>query len=149
MLLGVDYGEMRVGLALCDERLSQVLPRPLQVFVRKGRERDLEALVTLARSQGVSLLVVGVGLAPDGGYGQRARQARNFGLALSEKSGLPVVFQDERDSSLEASERLAERGVSPRKRADLLDSMAAAIILERYLASLRQGCARRDPDVEE
>jgi putative holliday junction resolvase len=138
MLLGIDYGEVRVGVALCDERFDSVAPRPLLTLTRRGRQRDLEALTRTALTHGVSLIVVGVGLAPDGGYGTRARQARNFGAELGAMAGLPVAYVDERDSSIEAAERLAALGVSTKRRGELLDPMAAAIILERYLAGCRE-----------
>jgi putative Holliday junction resolvase len=130
---GVDYGTARIGVAFVDDAAPTPTPRPLATIQRRSTEQaiaELRALLQREQAQGV---VVGVPLAPDGGLGSRARQARNFGERLGRALGLPLVLQDERDSSREAMERLIEAGIPQRKRADKVDETAAVIILERYL----------------
>jgi len=139
IVLGVDYGQARVGVALCDT--ASGLPRGLATLVRHGRERTLAQIADLARRHGATQVVVGVPLAPDGGVGMRGQQARNFARDLERASGLPVALQDERDSSREAMERLIEAGVGQRKRAELVDQTAAMLVLERWL-SRESGSAR-------
>ena len=142
--LGIDYGEKRIGLALVAELLAPEAragfpscPRALGTLVRKGREDALARLVETVRSEAVTRVVVGVPLAPDGGLGLRGTQARNFARALAQRLEVPVVLQDERDSSREATERLVAMGVPQKKRAERVDAMAAVIILERHL---QDGC---------
>ena len=133
MILGLDYGQARVGVAVYDPAVPAVAPRPHKTLTRRARARDLEALAALVRELRASLVVVGAPLAPDGGMGVRARQAAAFARDLAEVARVEIVLQDERDSSIEAMERLIEAGVGPRRRAEMVDQVAAALILERYL----------------
>lgn len=137
-VLGVDYGEARVGLALVDAAAPVPLPRGLGTIHRKGRREAVDAIIDLARRHGAGRIVVGIPLAPDGGMGLRAAQVRNFGRDLA-AAGVAVILQDERDSSREAMERLIEAGVPQKKRAERLDEMAAVIILERWLRAAEGG----------
>ena len=155
--LGVDYGEKRVGLALVGEPEKEATaglaagPRPLETLVRRSREAALDGLVEMVRRHGVTRVVVGVPLAPDGGLGLRGTQARNFAQALAQRLEIPVHLQDERDSSREAMERLVALGVGQKKRAERVDAMAAVIILERYQLEARrmQGSGQADGNADE
>jgi putative Holliday junction resolvase len=147
MWMGVDYGEARVGLALCDEGAPVPTPRPLATIVRRNRRHAVGEIVRLAREHGVTRLVVGIPLAPDGGVGLRAGQARNFARDLEMESGLATFLQDERDSSREALERLISAGVPAKRRGERIDEMAAVLILERFLRERREPeqMTRTDP----
>lgn len=133
--LGIDYGAARIGVALHDDTLPAATPRPLVTVSARRRDAALARLVALARENDVGQIVVGIPLAPDGGMGARALQVRGFARELERQSGLPTVLQDERDSSHEALERLIAAGVPMKKRAERIDEMAAAVILERFLVS--------------
>lgn len=137
IILGVDFGTARVGVALVDDGLG-VAPRPLTTVKVSGRRQLVERLTALARAHGAEMLVVGVPLAPDGGLGLRGSQARNLARDLEVGAGLPTVLQDERDSTHEALERLIAAGVPMKKRAERIDEMAAAVILERFVQSRRK-----------
>lgn len=135
--LGVDYGQKRIGLALSDA--SGLLARPWKVIARIGNASQVAAAIAAevegldAADEAVAVVVIG--------YPRRLSGAANEQTALVQKvsdhlKGLlkvPVVLQDERLSSHEAEERLARREKDWRKRKQLLDSMAAAVILQDYL----------------
>lgn len=135
ILLGIDFGTARIGVALVDDRLG-VGATPLTTVTAKGRGQAVEKLAALARQHGAETLVVGIPLAPDGGdRGVRAVQARNLARELETRTGLSTHCQDERDSSHEALERLIAAGVPMKKRAERVDEMAAAVILDRFVQS--------------
>lgn len=133
MWMAVDYGQSRIGLALYDETSPLAVPRALGTLQGKRGPQAVQDIADMAERNRVSRLIVGIPLAPDGGLGQRARQVRNFARMLEEASNLPVVLQDERDSSREALDRLIAAGVSMKRRAQRIDEMAAVVILERYV----------------
>ena len=135
-ILGVDYGERRIGLAVSDA--SALLARPLGVLEPRGSLEDRAAAVAAevagaaAEPDGLALVVVGVPRALNGApHGQTAR-ARGFAAALGALIGVPVRLQDERLTSVEAEARLAVRERDWRKRKHRLDAAAAAVILQDY-----------------
>lgn len=130
-LIGVDHGERRIGLAVGDEETGMAFPRPA---VRAGR-RAPEDIRTLATSEGTTRVVVGLPLNMDGSEGAQAAAARSFGAQLG-ALGLDVAFTDERLTSWDAAERMAQ-SATRQSASDAIDSAAAAIILERYLADRR------------
>lgn len=135
MWMGVDYGEGRVGIALYDESIPVAGPRALTTLRRRSRSQVIEQIASLASQHAVTRFIVGIPLAPDGGVGLRASQARNFARALSDRTSLPALLQDERDSTSEALERLIAAGVPMKKRGERIDEMAAVVILERFTRS--------------
>ena len=130
-LLALDLGRARVGVALSDAR-GQVAS-PLCVLPRAGRDALVRAVGDLVQEHGVRCLVVGlpVGLGDqDEVFGEEIRRlARRLGRALA----LPVVLVDEALSTAQAQESLLEAGVSRAKRKEVVDKVAASIILQRYL----------------
>jgi putative pre-16S rRNA nuclease len=131
-LIGVDHGERRIGLAVGDEETGMAFPRPA---VRAGARaiRDIEALAT---EEGTTRIVVGLPLNMDGSEGAQAAAARSFGARLG-ALGLDVTFADERLTSWDAAERMT-RASQRQSAPDAIDSAAAAIILEQYLADRRR-----------
>ncbi len=134
-LLGVDYGTVRVGLAISDA--ERRLASPLAVYERKGREADAVYIRTLIEAEEVGALVVGLPVHLDGREGQKASEARAFGAWLAEATGLPVTFWDERFSTVEAESALWQAGLTHKKRKARRDRVAAQILLQAYLDS---GC---------
>ena len=144
MILAIDYGRKRLGLALSDER--RITSRPYATWSRTNRRRDLARLRELVCKEGVSRIVVGLPLHLDGTPSETSEEARRFGVRLEKSLGLPVEMMDERLSSWEAGEirRTSPRGKSTRRRSlgrwepaspsEKLDSVAAAVILRDYLA---------------
>lgn len=100
---------------------------PLTILEHTNRDDDLQRIVALAGREQVEGIVVGLPLAPDGGEGQQARIARNFGDRLAALQPLPVHFQDERLTSLDVANARASRRDKP------IDDLAAAAILQRYI----------------
>jgi putative Holliday junction resolvase len=134
-ILAIDYGQRRFGLALCDP--LGLTARPLAVWNRKNRRADLTRIRELCRLEGVGRVVVGWPLRLDGTPGEMAAEAARFAERLRKNLGLPVVLADERLSSWEAGQLLAETagpGRSSRRRGKTTDDVAAAVILRDYLA---------------
>lgn len=130
-LLGVDYGSVRIGLAISDP--ERRLASPLAVYERRGQERDAEYFRALATVEEVAVFVVGLPVHLDGREGQKAIEARAFGAWLTETTGLPVTFWDERFSTVEAESALWQAGLTHKKRKARRDRVAAQILLQAYL----------------
>ena len=133
-MLGIDSGERRVGVAICDA--LGVVATPLGL-IERPRRAALAAIAEIARREGVEQIVVGLPLSLNESEGPQAQRARSFGRALKTTTRLPVVFWDERFSSIEADRRMIEAGWSRRRRDARRDAAAAAIILQDYLDSHR------------
>jgi len=134
-LLGLDLGEKTIGLALSDTTLS--VATPLETLKRGKFAADAARLDIIIRAQGVGGLVVGLPLNMDGSDGPSAQSARAFGRNWVNHSPLPVVFQDERLSTSAVTRTLIEADASRKRRAELVDKMAAAYILQNALERLR------------
>jgi putative Holliday junction resolvase len=139
-VLGVDFGQRRIGLAVSDE--TALLARPWQT-VPAGATPGESASAIVARLAGdtelgpFAAIVVGLPRRLNGADTDQSEPARACARALGELTGLPVHLQDERLSSLEADQRLAERERDWRRRKAQLDAAAAAVILQDYLDSRR------------
>ncbi len=133
-LLGIDAGEERIGLAICDDEGRIALP--LAIIERKGRGLDwsASAIAERARQQKALGLVVGLPLNMDGSFGPQAVKARALGRKAAAAAGLPLEFWDERLSSFIAEQRMAAV-TSPRNRHARRhsDAIAAAVILQSFL----------------
>ncbi len=134
-LIGVDPGRRSIGLALSDVRRSLASPYG---SLRRGRLRDNAAeIMAVARKEGAGALVIGLPLSMDGSLGPAAQAVRDWALALSEATGLPVTLWDERLSSVAVNRILIhEADLSRRKRAASVDRMAAAWLLQSAMDAL-------------
>ena len=130
-LLGVDYGDVRVGLAVSDP--DRKIAFPLATYERQGRERDAEHFRALVREEQVGALVVGLPVHLDGREGAKAEGARAFGAWLGGVTGLPVAYFDERFTTVEAEAALWAAGLTHKKRKARRDRVAAQILLQAYL----------------
>ncbi|RME29074.1 MAG: Holliday junction resolvase RuvX [Deltaproteobacteria bacterium] len=130
--LALDVGTRTIGVACADIGLS--LASPLLTLSRKGVNQDCARLATICREQDVVEVVVGLPYELDGGEGRSARLARQVGERLAAVTGLPVHYQDERYSTVEAARRLRAAGYSARDQRSRIDQAAAAVILEDWLA---------------
>jgi len=131
-LLGIDYGERRIGLAVSDG----IVAVPLSIVEHEGRAADLDRVVDVVREQRVEALVVGLPLLPSGEEGEQARRCRRFGEALARRIDVPVRYQDETLTSAAAQESLRELAGarrSPRGRRQRVDDLAAANILQAHI----------------
>jgi putative holliday junction resolvase len=135
-LIGLDPGSRTIGVALSDVGLTLASP---YTSIRRGKLRDNAAeIAAIAHKEGAGGLVVGLPLSMDGSVGPAAQAARDWALALSDAAGLPVALWDERLSSAAVNRFLiGEADVSRRRRAALVDRMAAAWMLQAALDARR------------
>jgi putative Holliday junction resolvase len=134
-LLGLDLGEKTIGLALSDTLLT--VATPMQTLKRGKFGTDAARLDTIISAQGVGGLVVGLPLNMDGTDGPSAQSARAFARNWAGSRDLPVILQDERLSTMAVTPTLLEADASRARRADVVDKMAAAYILQAALDRLR------------
>lgn len=130
-ILAIDYGRKRIGLALSDE--LQLTAQPLLVLKRVNRRDDLRRLRDICRKEGVARILVGHPLHITGEAGEMAQEAARFAARLRKELGIEVHLVDERLTSWEAAQMIAETGSSSRRMESSLDDVAAAIFLREYL----------------
>ena len=140
-LLAVDWGDVRIGLALSDE--SQVIATPLETLVRRpGKRFPMPRLLELVAEHTPVGIVVGLPLTGEGDEGTSAAGARELADTIGRRTALPIVLWDERMSTARALAAIREQGGSTRGRRGDVDSLAAAVLLQHYLES------RRAPELE-
>ena len=131
IILAVDLGKARTGLAVCDK--SEILASPAGVITEYNPEKRLEKVAAETLARKAELLVVGLPRNMDGSEGESAQNARAFGQALSEKTGIPVEFQDERGTTITAHGYLNDTNTRGKKRKAVVDAVAAVVILQNFL----------------
>lgn len=131
-ILAIDFGDARTGIAVSD--LSGTLASPLTVITERDMGLCAAKAAQLALREQAGLILVGDPLNMDGSVGRRGDRARDFARLVERRSGLPVKLWDERLTSVEASEILVTNGRRGKKRKALQDAVAAALILESYIA---------------
>ena len=134
-LMGLDLGTKTVGIAVSDVGRSIATART--TLQRTRLARDIEALRALIAAEGIGGIVVGLPVNMDGSEGPRAQSARDTAARLAEALALPIAFWDERWSTVAAERSLLEADLSRRKRARVVDRVAAAYILQGALDRLR------------
>ncbi len=139
-LLGLDLGEKTIGLALSDTGLT--IATPLQTLKRTKFAKDAAVLDALIAELGVGGLVVGLPLNMDGSEGPSAQSARAFVRNFAARASLPIVLQDERLSTAAVTRTLIDADASRKRRAEVVDKMAAAYILQGALDTLKHRDAR-------
>jgi putative pre-16S rRNA nuclease len=138
-LLGVDWGEKRIGLALSDE--SRTLAQPLDTLTRRAGKRFpmAQLLVHVARHQ-VTGIVVGLPLDENGAEGESARAARALAGDIGARAAVPVTLWDERMTTAKVRQAVREMGGKTRGREADVDALAAALLLQHFLDA-RKGTA--------
>ena len=134
-LIGLDHGSRRIGVAVGDTETGMAFARA--AIVRRNLEADLGAIEALVSAESPELIVIGLPLNMNGTEGGQAASAMAFGERLVAR-GIRIAYMDERLSSWEAGERLAEAGRRPRRESGELDSTAARLILQQYLDARRR-----------
>lgn len=133
--LGLDVGDVRIGVALSR---SGVICEPLTTIERRGRSQTLDALDALVREHGITVMVLGLPLLEGGTEGEQAEKTRAFARSLARRfPQVRIVFEDERHSSADARDH-AGRRVRPDGPKGLVDRLAAAFILQKYLDALSE-----------
>ena len=130
-VLGIDFGTRRVGAAVSDPRRK--IASPLEVYERRDVVQDARHYRALVEEHDIDLIVIGLPLHTSGQEGTSAKQARAWGAWLARETGLPVVYHDERFSTVDAEERLLAAGIKRQGRKERRDMLAAQILLQSYL----------------
>jgi len=134
-LLGLDVGSKTIGLALSDA--TRAVATPLTTIRRTKFAKDVGELMEIIETHDVFALVIGLPLNMDGSEGPRAQSVRAFARNLGSHMDLPLVFWDERLSTVAAERALLEADASRKRRSEVIDKMAAAFILQGALDRLR------------
>ncbi|MGC8667585.1 MAG: Holliday junction resolvase RuvX [Chthonomonadales bacterium] len=136
-VMAVDVGERRIGLAFSDE--MKTFPAVQQTLERQeGYRADMRRIRQLVEESNVELVVVGLPLHLDGSAGTSAHAAREFAEALRRYVAVPVLEVDERLSTVEAERMLLHADVGRKKRRQVVDGVAAGVILQAYLDAIRK-----------
>ncbi|MCM1524389.1 MAG: Holliday junction resolvase RuvX [Ruminococcus sp.] len=130
-IMSVDFGDSRTGIAVCDR--SELLASPLTVIFERSFEKCAEKTAQLAKDEGAELIVVGFPKNMNNTVGTRAELCVRFGEEVKKKCGIDVVMWDERCTTVSAHNYLNEVNVRGKKRRNVVDAVAAVIILENYL----------------
>lgn len=133
-ILGLDYGERRIGLAISDPTATIAQPLPT-LLRRRGKRPPVAAVAATATEHGAAAIVVGLPLTPEGKESDWTREVRVFGDKLAERTGLPVHFVDERMTSARAQRVVRGLGLkrSQREEKERVDAAAAVLILQAFL----------------
>jgi len=133
-LIGLDVGTKTIGMALSD--LTRSVATPRDTIRRTKFTQDVEQLRKVIEENQVSAIVIGLPINMDGSEGPRSQSSRAFAHNLSQHVDLPIVFWDERLSTVAAERTLLEADASRKRRAEVIDKMAAAFILQGALDRL-------------
>ena len=134
-IMAIDYGDARTGVAISDLLCSIV--GSTTVVPSRNTEKAIIDIVKLCKDNMVGTIVVGLPRNMDGSEGSRAELCRGFADRLHEATGLPIKMWDERRTTVEAHNILSEHNYHGKKRKNTVDAVAASLILEGYLNSLR------------
>ena len=131
VILAIDYGDSRTGLACC--QASEAIASPLGTVFEKSPEKRFMKLKEKADEIGAELIVVGHPINMDGSRGDRAKMCEALAERLERESGIKTVLWDERVTTVQAAEIKNETNVRGKKRKNIIDTVAATLILESYL----------------
>lgn len=135
-IMAVDFGDARTGLAVCDR--TEFLASPVGTIQERDFDRCAQQISYAVQEYAVGMIVVGLPRNMDGSEGERAEKCRALGERLKELTNLPVVMWDERRTTISAANYLNETNVRGKKRKEIIDEVAATIILEDYLSFRQQ-----------
>lgn len=130
-ILAIDYGDSRTGLACCSE--AEAIASPLGTIFEKSPEKCFRKILEAVANQGSELVVVGHPVNMDGTSGPRAKLCEELAERIERESGVKTVLWDERVTTVQAIGILNETNVRGKKRKNVIDAVAATLILEGYL----------------
>lgn len=134
-MLGLDIGQRRIGVAVSDP--LGLTAQGVTVLQRHGGAADVSAVCALARTHGVERIVIGLPLTLDGQRGPQAQRAASFADLIHRACGLPIVWVDERFTTVQGSRALRAAGCRGRRQKPTIDRVAAQLILQSYLDAQR------------
>lgn len=132
-VMGLDYGDVRIGIALSD--VTRFLASGFENYTRVSLEKDCQHIAEIISSNNVKLVVLGLPLNMDGSEGVRVEKTKEFAEELKKYTSVEIDFLDERLTSVSAEKILISADVSRKKRKQVLDKLSATIILQDYLDS--------------
>lgn len=135
IILAVDYGDKRTGIAVCDK--LEILASPVCVLTEWNAETLAQKIIDIAKEKKAEKIVVGLPKNMDGSKGFRAEACDALGGLIKSGCDIPVVFWDERLTTVSAHRILSENNVRGKKRKSVVDSVAAEIILQSYIDSTK------------
>ena len=130
--MALDVGNKRIGVALSDE--LQILAQPLYTIHRKGIERDIEEIVKIINDNNVEEVIVGLPKNLDGTTGFQGEKTIKFAEVLRQSTDRPLIMWDERMTTISARRIMIENDVKQKDKKNLVDTIAAVVILETYLS---------------
>lgn len=131
--LGIDYGEKRIGIAISDPLF--LIATPLKTIARKKIVEDLREIT---RIFSIKKIIIGYPLRTDGEKGKRTVEVEKFAKKIKEKFNIEIELWDERFSTIEAERLMRDRGEKPSRDKKRVDRIAASLILQSYLDSIRE-----------
>lgn len=142
-ILCLDIGMVRIGIAKSDE--LEIIASPLEVYKRTNSiNNDAKYIAKLVESKNIGLIVVGLPLKMDGTSGSSVDMVNEFVGKIKKFTNVPIVMQDERFSTVSATNILLEGNVSREKRKGVVDKLAATIILQSFLDKNKKNIKRKD-----
>ena len=136
IILGLDVGDVRIGAAISDE--LGFAAHPLCTITRKNRKTDLAAICDLINTHQVDAVVIGLPLMLSGEIGIQAEKVQKFANRLKQEARIPIHLWDERLTTVEAEDILRDAGKPRNKRRQVIDQVAAVLILDEYLNDVRE-----------
>ena len=136
IILSVDYGDKRTGIAICDK--LEILASPLEVITEWNKESLAKKIIDIANTQNAEQIVIGLPKNMDGSLGFRAEACKELGSIIKSFTEIPVVFWDERLTTVSAHNILSENNIRGNKRKSVVDAVAANIILQNYIDSRKK-----------
>jgi putative Holliday junction resolvase len=133
-VLGIDFGEVRIGIAVSDPEAKMAIP--LTTLIRVNDRAAIEEIRQIVEREGVDRIVLGEPRNMDGSLGEAARRVRSFREKLRGQLAIRCDLTDESLTSVEARERLRDAGVDVHRSPERIDQLAAQILLEQYLETL-------------
>jgi putative Holliday junction resolvase len=130
-IIGLDVGDKRIGVAISDP--LGITAAGLEAIERTNMREDIRAVADMARRHGAVEIVIGLPKNMDGSIGEQALKIQSFARKLTRLTGLPVIYEDERLTTISAIRTLTLQGVKTGDRKDLVDLQSAAIILQKFL----------------
>ena len=136
IILGLDVGDVRIGAAISDE--LGFAAHPLCTITRKNRKTDLAVICDLINTHQVDAVVIGLPLMLSGEIGIQAEKVQKFANRLKQEARIPIHLWDERLTTVEAEDILRDAGKPRKKRRQVIDQVAAVLILDEYLNDVRE-----------
>lgn len=134
-ILSIDYGERRTGLAITDE--LGITAQGLDTIIAASEEDAFKKVVEIVRKYGVGKILIGLPLNMNGSESDKSKKVRVFGEALEQETSLPVIYWDERMTTMQAKRVMAETETKTFGKKHLVDRISATLMLQEYMKTSR------------